>query len=393
MNITTNDVAAFMKDIQIDATSFPGKAFELIFEMPEEDVGIMTFNKCCAPDQWEALGRPDILEKNCHSTCPASLIETAKMYNPNMKVDILAIPPRVDEATSAASGSSACATRTIPSTCRWSSRNATLRRLEPASIAFSFSENYVLPTWTPARRPSRSSSGAPPGNSPVSWVLPMSPHSTTRPARRDSPRRCATRAGSSCATTRVAVIRSRAAWKWRSWPRRWAPMSPTRRSRARCSRPISAAERTRAPRPRLRTRPTLTGAAVVSGGATTTPLYVVDGDGDDGAYVFVPRSGGYALALVRAGGGASEACRSHPRRACDQGGRTRTRRCRPRCARRRRSRRVDCIRARDHQRRSRRGHARRDRPHRRVRRANDASSACPSVRSSRCSISSRTRAA
>jgi hypothetical protein len=97
MNITGNDVAAFMKDLQTDVTAFPGKAFELIFEMPEEDVGIMTFNKCCAPDQWEALGRPDILEKNCHSTCPASLIETAKMYNPNMKVDILAIPPRIDE--------------------------------------------------------------------------------------------------------------------------------------------------------------------------------------------------------------------------------------------------------------------------------------------------------
>ena len=96
MNISTNDVEAFMKDIQIDATSLPGKAFELIFEMPEPDVGIMTFNKCCAPDQWEALGRPDILEKNCHSTCPASLIETAKMYNPNMKVEILAIPPRID---------------------------------------------------------------------------------------------------------------------------------------------------------------------------------------------------------------------------------------------------------------------------------------------------------
>ena len=119
MNITTNDVAAFMKDIQIDATSFPGKAFDLIFEMPEEDVGIMTFNKCCAPDQWEALGRPDILEKNCHSTCPASLIETAKMYNPNMKVDILAIPPRVDQ------GDVCCKwklsmrdRRATPSTCR-----------------------------------------------------------------------------------------------------------------------------------------------------------------------------------------------------------------------------------------------------------------------------------
>ena len=77
----------------MDATSMPGKAFDLTFEMPEPDVGIMTFNRCVAVDQWEAMGRPDILEKNCHSTCPKSMIVTTKMYNPNMKVDILAIPP------------------------------------------------------------------------------------------------------------------------------------------------------------------------------------------------------------------------------------------------------------------------------------------------------------
>ena len=47
-------------------------------------------------DQWEAMGRPDILEKNCHSRCPKSMIVTTKMYHPNMKVDILAIPPRKD---------------------------------------------------------------------------------------------------------------------------------------------------------------------------------------------------------------------------------------------------------------------------------------------------------
>lgn len=96
MNITTNDVEAFMKDIQIDATSFPGKAFDLIFEMPEPDVGILTFNRCVAVDQWEAMGRPDILEKNCHSTCPKSMIVTTKMYHPDMQVEILAIPPRKD---------------------------------------------------------------------------------------------------------------------------------------------------------------------------------------------------------------------------------------------------------------------------------------------------------
>ncbi len=97
LGITGNTVEDWMKDLQIDATAMPGKAFDLEFEMPEPDVGIMTFNRCVAVDQWEGMGRPDILEKNCHSTCPKSMIVTTKMYNPNMKVDILAIPPRVHE--------------------------------------------------------------------------------------------------------------------------------------------------------------------------------------------------------------------------------------------------------------------------------------------------------
>jgi hypothetical protein len=86
-----------MKDLQIDPSAFPGKKFDLVFEMPEPDVGVMTFNKCAAPMMWEALGREDILEKGCHMTCPASIEETAKLYNPNMKLDVLAIPPRVDD--------------------------------------------------------------------------------------------------------------------------------------------------------------------------------------------------------------------------------------------------------------------------------------------------------
>ena len=97
MGISGNDVAAFIKDLQIDASAFPGKKFDLTFEMPEPDVGVMTFNKCAAPTMWEALGREDLLEKGCHMTCPASIEETAKLYNPNMKMEILAIPPRVDD--------------------------------------------------------------------------------------------------------------------------------------------------------------------------------------------------------------------------------------------------------------------------------------------------------
>jgi hypothetical protein len=96
LGITGDSVEDWMKDLQVDATALPGKAFDLSFEMPAPDVGIMTFNRCVAADQWEQMGRPDILEKNCHSTCPKSMIETTRMYNPNMKVDILAIPPRKD---------------------------------------------------------------------------------------------------------------------------------------------------------------------------------------------------------------------------------------------------------------------------------------------------------
>jgi len=96
LGIDGDTVADWMKDLQCDATALPGKAFDVSFEMPEEEVGVMTFNRCVAADQWEQMGRPDILEKNCHSTCPKSMIVTTKMYNPNMKVEILAIPPRKD---------------------------------------------------------------------------------------------------------------------------------------------------------------------------------------------------------------------------------------------------------------------------------------------------------
>ncbi len=97
LGISGGTVEDWMKDLQMDATAMPGKAFDLSFEMPEPEVGIMTFNRCVAVDQWESMGRPDILEKNCHSTCPKSMIETTKMYNPNMQVEILAIPPRVSD--------------------------------------------------------------------------------------------------------------------------------------------------------------------------------------------------------------------------------------------------------------------------------------------------------
>ena len=115
MNITTNDVAAFMKDIQIDATSFPGKAFELTFEMPEEDVGIMTFNRCCAPDQWEALGRPGHPGEELPLDVPGLADRDGQDVQPEHEGRHPGHPAaRRRRATCAASGSSACATRSDP---------------------------------------------------------------------------------------------------------------------------------------------------------------------------------------------------------------------------------------------------------------------------------------
>ena len=50
--------------------------------MPEKEAGVFAFNKCVSVDQLEALGRPDIAEKVSHTSCPAAIIETAKMYDP-----------------------------------------------------------------------------------------------------------------------------------------------------------------------------------------------------------------------------------------------------------------------------------------------------------------------
>ena len=96
LGITGNTVADWMKDLQTDATAMPGKAFDVSFEMPEPDVGIMQFNRCVAATSGRPWDGPTSSQKNCHSTCPKSMIVTTKMYNPNMKVDILAIPPRKD---------------------------------------------------------------------------------------------------------------------------------------------------------------------------------------------------------------------------------------------------------------------------------------------------------
>ena len=95
MKIEGNDIESYMKDFQTDFTALPGKYYDVTFEMPSKDRGIMTFNRCVAVDIAEQLGTDgEFLYRVCKTTCPPAMVVAARMYNPDIVVKELAIPPR-----------------------------------------------------------------------------------------------------------------------------------------------------------------------------------------------------------------------------------------------------------------------------------------------------------
>lgn len=94
MNINGQDLEAFMKHWQIDVNSMTGDYFDVIFEMPSEDRGIVTFNRCPVVDEYEASGRTDDVQQVCVKTCPPCITNTARLYNADIDLKVLAMPPR-----------------------------------------------------------------------------------------------------------------------------------------------------------------------------------------------------------------------------------------------------------------------------------------------------------
>jgi len=98
MKIEGKDIESYMKDFQTDFTALPGKFYDVTFEMPSKDRGIMTFNRCVAVDIAEAIGTDgpmgEMLNKVCRVTCPPAMVVAARMHNPDIVVKELAIPPR-----------------------------------------------------------------------------------------------------------------------------------------------------------------------------------------------------------------------------------------------------------------------------------------------------------
>ncbi len=94
MNIKGHDLEAFMKHWQVDVNSMPGEYFDVIFEMPSKDRGIVTFNRCPVVKEYETSGQTDELHDICMKTCPPAITNTARLYNADIDLKVLAMPPR-----------------------------------------------------------------------------------------------------------------------------------------------------------------------------------------------------------------------------------------------------------------------------------------------------------
>ncbi|MFC2018004.1 hypothetical protein ACFLTQ_01710, partial [Chloroflexota bacterium] len=79
---------------QIDVNSIPGDYFDVIFEMPSKDRGIVTFNRCPVVEEYESSGRAEEVHQVCIKTCPPAIRNTARLYNGNIDLKVLALPPR-----------------------------------------------------------------------------------------------------------------------------------------------------------------------------------------------------------------------------------------------------------------------------------------------------------
>src|SRR4030043_1788530 len=94
MNNKGKNLEAFMKHWQIDMNTQPGDHFNVIFEMPSKNRGIVTYNRCPVVEEYEASGKTDRLPGVCMKTCAIGIKNMAALYNEDIDIKVLAMPPR-----------------------------------------------------------------------------------------------------------------------------------------------------------------------------------------------------------------------------------------------------------------------------------------------------------
>lgn len=88
-----NDIESFLKAWQVDFTSLP-PTFDMYFELHSKDHATITFNRCIGTVWAEELGEAEEFAEKFCSMEPPCIGNSARLYDPEMKVKILAFPPR-----------------------------------------------------------------------------------------------------------------------------------------------------------------------------------------------------------------------------------------------------------------------------------------------------------
>jgi hypothetical protein len=94
LNITGKDIEAYMKQWQVDLNSLPSDYYNVIFEMPAKNLGIVTYNRCPLVAEYEAAGKADKLKDICQKRCVYTIEKGARLYNDDIRLKVLALPPR-----------------------------------------------------------------------------------------------------------------------------------------------------------------------------------------------------------------------------------------------------------------------------------------------------------
>lgn len=93
LNIKGDSLEDFMKAWQTDLNMMPDKYFDLTFEMPDENRGVVIVNRCRVVEEYEASGQTDKIQQVC-AKCPTAIENTARIYDFDIDVVTLAQPPR-----------------------------------------------------------------------------------------------------------------------------------------------------------------------------------------------------------------------------------------------------------------------------------------------------------
>ncbi len=92
MNIEGQSIASYMKALQVDITAQPPN-FDNSFEMPSPDRGIYTFNVCFGETNLRNQGAPPERVLEFCEMDPPAIRKCAKLYHPDIRVKIMALPP------------------------------------------------------------------------------------------------------------------------------------------------------------------------------------------------------------------------------------------------------------------------------------------------------------